>query len=106
MPGIVEEAILTLESGKPLVVLGAFGGAARDVAIALGLLDAADRVPRTTQNASYAPSIERVSGLIDRIPTHLAGALREIARDDRAEQTAHQVATLIPKWISTEGLPD
>lgn len=29
MPGIVEEAIVTLEAGKPLVVLGAFGGAAR-----------------------------------------------------------------------------
>jgi hypothetical protein len=106
MPGIVEEAILALESDKPLVVLGAFGGAARDVAIALGLLDAADRVPRSAQNASYAPSIERISGLTDRIPTHLMGALREIAGDDRAEQTAYRVASLIADWISSKGLPD
>lgn len=31
MPGIVEQAILTLEAAKPLIVLGAFGGASRDI---------------------------------------------------------------------------
>jgi hypothetical protein len=38
MPGVLQEAILTLERGHLLTPLGGFGGAARDAAIALGLL--------------------------------------------------------------------
>jgi hypothetical protein len=104
MPGIVEEAILTLEGGKPLVVLGSFGGAARDIAIALGLIDPTGRVPRTEQHASYAPSIERVAALSTRIPNDLRSVLRAIADDDRAEQAAYQVAAVIQQWIAKKGL--
>jgi hypothetical protein len=104
MPGVVEEAILTLEASKPLVVLGSFGGAARDIAIALGLMDSAQKVPRTEQHASYAPAIEQVASLGDRIPGGIRGSLSAIADDDRAEQTAFQVAALIKQWIATKGL--
>lgn len=38
MPGIAEEALVTLREGKPLYVLGGFGGCARDLAERLGLL--------------------------------------------------------------------
>ena len=37
MPGIAEEALLSLEAGQPVFLLGGFGGAARDVAEALHL---------------------------------------------------------------------
>lgn len=37
--GVTEEAVATIDAGKPLLVLGAFGGAARDIAVALHLLD-------------------------------------------------------------------
>lgn len=37
MPGIAEEALLTLRAGKPLFVLGGFGGCAGDIAHELGL---------------------------------------------------------------------
>tara|TARA_B100002003_G_scaffold30629_4_gene25673 strand:+ start:3943 stop:4821 length:879 start_codon:yes stop_codon:yes gene_type:complete len=103
MPGIVEEAIVTLEAGKPLVVLGAFGGAARDVAIALGLLDAEQEVPRGEQNATYWPSIERVASLRDRIPGELRPFLAAVADDDRAEQNAFRTARVIAQWLSVAG---
>ena len=35
MPGVVEEAAIALEMDKPLYIIGAFGGAAREVARAL-----------------------------------------------------------------------
>ena len=40
MPGIAEEALLTLEAGRPLYVIGGFGGCARDIAESLELVDA------------------------------------------------------------------
>lgn len=39
MPGIAEEARLSLEAGQPLFVLGGFGGCARDIAESLGLVE-------------------------------------------------------------------
>jgi hypothetical protein len=52
MPGVIEEAILALATGQALLTLGAFGGAARDMAIALKLLDPSLRVPRGEQALS------------------------------------------------------
>ena len=37
MPGVAQEALLTLESGKPLYLAGGFGGCAAGVALVLGL---------------------------------------------------------------------
>jgi hypothetical protein len=104
MPGIVEEAILTLDACKPLVVLASFGGAARDVAIALRLMDPAGKVPRSEQHPSYAPAIERVASLGNRIPDGLRSTLSAIADDDRTEQAAFQVAAVIVQWITSKGL--
>ena len=39
MPGIGEEALLSLQAGQPLFVLGGFGGCARDIAENLGLVE-------------------------------------------------------------------
>lgn len=38
MPGIAEEALLSLQAKQPLFVLGGFGGCARDIAETLGLI--------------------------------------------------------------------
>ena len=46
MPGIAEEALLSLEAGKPLFLLGGFGGCARDVAEALQLIPPLHDPPR------------------------------------------------------------
>lgn len=39
MPGIAEEALLSLEAGQPLFLVGGFGGCTRDIAETLGLVD-------------------------------------------------------------------
>ena len=39
MPGVAEEALLSLQSGQPVFLLGGFGGSARDVAETLGLVE-------------------------------------------------------------------
>ncbi len=37
MPGVIEETILTMRARKPVFIAGGFGGAAGDMAVALGL---------------------------------------------------------------------
>ena len=39
MPGVAEEALLSLRAGQPLFLIGGFGGAARYIAETLGLAD-------------------------------------------------------------------
>jgi len=38
MPGIAEEALLSLQHGQPLYLMGGFGGCARDIAETIGLV--------------------------------------------------------------------
>jgi hypothetical protein len=38
MPGLAEEALLSLEARQPLYLMGGFGGCARDVAETMGLI--------------------------------------------------------------------
>lgn len=100
MPGIVEEAIYALEAGLPCVPLGAFGGAARDVAIALDLLAPSQRVPRGEQLPTYDTSLKRVGDLRDCIPGSLRPALAALADDDRGEPMAYDVARVLVEWLS------
>ena len=39
MPGVAEEALLSLQSGQPVFLLGGLGGCARDIAETVGLAD-------------------------------------------------------------------
>jgi Fe-Mn family superoxide dismutase len=100
MPGILEEAILTLAHREALVILGAFGGAARDLAIALNLLEPSARVPRGPQHASYNQGLEEARALADRIPDRedIRGQLSAIAKSDRAEQLSYSVVHLLEQW--------
>ena len=100
MPGVAEEAIMTLEADKPLIVFGAFGGVSRDIAIALELLDPARAVPRGEQMPTYAPSIARIESLRNAIPAVIRTDLASIANDDRSEQTAYALTALIGRWLA------
>ena len=60
VPGVVEEALLYLEAEKPLIPFGAFGGATRDIAIALGLLPVSEKTPRRAENPGYLTAISEV----------------------------------------------
>ena len=46
MPGIAEEALLTLQAGRPLYVVGGFGGCARDIAEMLKMVEPLHDPPR------------------------------------------------------------
>ena len=101
MPGIFEEAITTLEASKPMIPFGAFGGASRDVAIALGLLNSRDRVPRGAQAETYFPALEAVAALKAKLPLRHVDVLRRLAADDRTEALA-QTAAGIAQIIDTD----
>jgi SLOG cluster2 len=98
MPGVIEEAILTLDAGQALLTLGAFGGAARDLAIALKLLDSSMRVPRGEQESSYHSAVEQIGKRADRIPESLREELAHIARDDRAEPLGFAIVRALERW--------
>lgn len=84
------------------VLLGAFGGAARDAAIALDLLDPSKRVPRGEQSPTYGPSLGRVAALRDSIPGALRPALMALADDDRGEPMAYDVADALDRWAEIQ----
>lgn len=67
-------------------------------------MDPALTVPRTTQHSNYDPAIKLVRRLGKSVPSGLRGALSDVVDDDRAEQTAFQVAALIEQWLATKGL--
>lgn len=99
MPGIVEEAVFALEAGLPCIPLGAFGGASRDVAIALDILPQRMRIPRGAQLPTYDMSLKRVTQLRDRIPAQMRMNLSALADDDRSEAMAYYVARTLNEWI-------
>ncbi len=98
MPGVIEEAILALAANQPLVTLGAFGGASRDLAIALNLLDEGARVPRGEQDLTYSKSLDEAKALAGRIPEPLRRALSHIAADDRAEPLSYGIIRVLEAW--------
>ena len=59
MPGIAEEALLSLQSGQPVFLLGGFGGCTRDIAEILGLVkrrsDSRSVWPGCQQFKQYVP---------------------------------------------------
>jgi hypothetical protein len=100
-PGVIEEAILALGEHQPLVTLGAFGGAARDLAIALELMDKSAKVPRGPQVPSYFAALEEVRSLNDRIPPPAKDVLSQIASDDRAEPLSYAIVRVLERWQPT-----
>ena len=58
---ILQETLLALQKGHPVYLLGGFGGAARDAAIALGLLQANDALAHDKVGPGYQESIAEIS---------------------------------------------
>jgi hypothetical protein len=98
MPGIAEEAILSLEGGKAYIPLAAFGGATRDVAIALDLLPEAVRTPRGPQVANYGEAMNRLQHLRDKLPASQIERLRKLSCNDRAEELAQEAISILSDW--------
>jgi len=94
-PGVAEEALATLKARKPLIVLGAFGGAARDVAIELGLLRATDRVSRPEQAESYWRAMKLIFEVKELLPKQAIHELSALAKLDHAEELASRVCRFL-----------
>lgn len=69
MPGIAEEALAAIRAGKPVFLLGGFGGCARDVAELIGL--------RTTNSLTCATDWSGADQFADVRPAHLHCGLNE-----------------------------
>ena len=60
MPGVLEEAILSVQAGQPIYLAGGFGGVTLDIAYLLGI-DTGDWLPRLHE--AVAPDQRLVNGL-------------------------------------------
>jgi hypothetical protein len=76
MPGILQETLLTLQKKHQLFLLGGFGGAARDAAIALGLMSPENALKHLKVGPAYWETIELIG--------KFAGELREEAQNTGA----------------------
>ncbi|MGJ4930091.1 hypothetical protein ACQR1I_29180 [Bradyrhizobium sp. HKCCYLS2038] len=80
--GIAAEAVATLEENKPLIVIGGIGGASRDIAAELDLIDAKDQVlharsgdpGENQQFDNYDASMKLVGGFADDYRARLEAA--------------------------------
>jgi hypothetical protein len=84
MPGVVEEALLSIEAAGPLYIAGGFGGAAAAVAHALGHDDGAWFPP------SYPDGLDEHNGLVDRL--RAAANKTSLPNDGLSEGQRRQLA--------------
>jgi len=87
-PGVVEEALLYLDAKKPFIPLGAFGGATRDIAIALGLLAVSEKTPRRADNPTYLAAVAKVKTFI------ISGGIQPLLASAAKQETAEELAQL------------
>jgi SLOG cluster2/TIR domain len=114
VPGLIEEAVLTIAAGRTLLVLGGFGGISRDIAAALGLVDDALLVPRQAMEyweggQAYKPKVE--AGLAQLRAQRSAFKalfsdeefvdLRELASTNSLEGLGIGVSKLLSKRLAT-----
>lgn len=62
MPGIAEEALLSLQAGQPVFLVGGFGGCARDIAEAVGVIEPWNGVRSWPGRQLFADYVEESLG--------------------------------------------
>lgn len=97
MPGVLEEASLSLASGQPLYVAGGFGGACADIAHALGL-DGGSWLP--TNPDAPPPDIRLTAGLrqLTQLATKTGWKATNNGLSD--DENSHLAATYRPSEIA------
>ena len=86
-PGILQETLLALQHAHPVYLLGGFGGAARDAAVALGLLQANDALSHDKVGPGYQESIAEIGAFADRYrrAAQAAGRWDDLVAASKAE---------------------
>jgi len=100
MPGIIEEALQTLQADKWVLPLSAFGGATRDLSIALGLLPLSQRVPRGMQDGRYATALERVDVFVHHPHVTRLASDGQFLHSDQVEYVGHRIVRLLQDAIA------
>jgi hypothetical protein len=104
IPGIYEEALLSIETGVPTVVLAAYGGAARDVAIDLGLIGEGLRAPfKGETQRGYQEARDQMMRLRDRLPIEAKEAMASFAIREDAEDLARDAVSWIACRLTPHG---
>jgi hypothetical protein len=92
MPGIYEETLLSVDKPTPFIILGAYGGAARDVAIDLGLVGRDQEVPYLGQiQPQYREARARMADVRDKIPAQDRKMMASFVLRDDCEDLARDV---------------
>jgi hypothetical protein len=86
-PGVLQEALLTLQERHSLFPLGGFGGAARDAAIALGLLSETEALSHLEMGPGYQDAVESIRRFAGpyRESAHASGIWDDLVLASRAE---------------------
>lgn len=104
MPGIYEETLFSIEEGTPFVVLGAYGGAARDVAFDLRLFQHEQEVPYLgVVQPQYAEARARMADAGTKILPQDLEVMASFAPRDDCEDLARDAVAWISRRI--EGHP-
>jgi len=104
--GLCEEALLTLAAGRPLIPLGGFGGASRDIAIALELLDSAAAVPRRPladlerYEAGLAMLRASRSSFLSTLSDRAVHQLRDLASTESLVEASQGVSRLVVELLT------
>lgn len=100
LPGLVEEAALTIEARQPLYLAAGFGGAAADIAQAVGLpMDWLPDAPDTERDKALEDGLRRLKAQVRTTPRADTGLDREdevhLARTHRPSE----IATLVSQGL-------
>jgi SLOG-like protein len=104
--GIIAEACATLDQAKPLLVVGGIGGASRDAAWVLGLIDEAERVERdafgeSNDQGEYWAQMEKLRGFAADYRAMLEKqGLFEDARRLAISESHAEIGTLVITMLS------
>ena len=98
MSGLTQETLFSIEQREPVAILGGFGGSARDIAIALGLLGDAERVPRSSEDDRYESGLAELARNRE--------AFEQVAGDDlpllktlAAEDSVVEATSLLTRFL-------
>jgi hypothetical protein len=116
--GVIAEGLAALDVGKPLLIVGGVGGASRDMAVYLGLIDPAERVSR--DDAAYVdkdgkPSKDRYEAQLQEVVARRGvfektiadrgfdDAVRRLAISESHIEIGALVMEVLTKWLPDSG---
>lgn len=99
--GLCQEAALTIETRKPLLCLAGFGGATRDIAAPLGLIDPSDCVPREVgaKDDLYEKGLELVRQLRPRFESVFSRAELKALRKLASTESVPEASELVSQFL-------